>query len=88
MLFSSPLVVGTIAPDFSVPDQDGNRGSLIRALIQPDREMNVRSSLSGRCALGTAAGWPDTASPPHSRSATQGRPGDSPLPWSSPASLS
>jgi thioredoxin-dependent peroxiredoxin len=28
MLFSSPLAVGTIAPDFSVPDQDGNRVTL------------------------------------------------------------
>jgi len=28
MLFSSPLAVGTVAPDFSVPDQDGNRVTL------------------------------------------------------------
>ena len=28
MLFSSPLAVGTSAPDFSVPDQDGNRVTL------------------------------------------------------------
>ena len=28
MLFSSPLAVGTVAPDFSVPDQDGKRVTL------------------------------------------------------------
>jgi len=28
MRFSSPLAVGSIAPDFSVPDQDGNRVTL------------------------------------------------------------
>jgi len=28
MLFSSPLAVGTVAPEFSVPDQDGNRVTL------------------------------------------------------------
>lgn len=28
MLFSSPLAGGTIAPDFSVPDQDGSRVTL------------------------------------------------------------